>query len=94
MNTDKTPAKRGRPMKLGARSNKLHFFVYPDKKGEWRWRIKAGNGQVMADSGEGYGKKGNCLRAIDKIAIVFKTQDPIVITEGDEAGAVVAELRS
>lgn len=27
---------------------------YLDAKGEWRWRIKAANGRIVADSGEGY----------------------------------------
>jgi len=27
---------------------------YKDKKGEWRWRVVAKNGKIVADSGEGY----------------------------------------
>ena len=27
---------------------------YKDAAGEWRWRAKAGNNEVVADSGEGY----------------------------------------
>ncbi len=28
--------------------------IYRDKRGEYRWRVKARNGRVLADSGEGY----------------------------------------
>jgi hypothetical protein len=28
--------------------------VYKDKSGEWRWRRKSENGQVVSESGEGY----------------------------------------
>lgn len=28
--------------------------VYQDQAGEWRWTRKAGNGEKVADSGEGY----------------------------------------
>lgn len=28
--------------------------LYKDRKGEHRWRMRAGNGQIVADSAEGY----------------------------------------
>ena len=31
--------------------------------GEWRWRLKAGNGEIIAQ-GESYTSKENCLHAI------------------------------
>jgi uncharacterized protein len=30
------------------------FEVYQDKAGEYRWRLKSANGQVVATGGEGY----------------------------------------
>lgn len=30
------------------------FRVYEDRAGEYRWRLVAGNGRTVADSGEGY----------------------------------------
>lgn len=35
--------------------------VYQDSAGEWRWRVLAGNGKTVADSGEGYKRQGDCL---------------------------------
>ena len=43
------------------------FQVYKDSAGEWRWRLVAGNDQVIADSGEGYRDKKDCLHAIELV---------------------------
>lgn len=43
------------------------FQVYEDAAGEWRWRLVAGNEQVIADSGEGYRDKRDCLHAIELV---------------------------
>ena len=42
------------------------FEVYEDKAGEFRFRLKATNGQIIA-VGEGYKKKASCLNGIDSI---------------------------
>ncbi len=43
------------------------FRVYEDAAGEWRWRLVAGNERVIADSGEGYRDKQDCLHAISLV---------------------------
>jgi len=30
------------------------FEIYEDDAGEWRWRVKAHNGEIVAASSEGY----------------------------------------
>lgn len=35
--------------------------VFKDLKGEWRWRLRAANGQIVACSGEGYTRERRCL---------------------------------
>ncbi len=42
------------------------FEVYTDKAGEFRFRLKAANGQIIA-TGEGYTKKASCLNGIESI---------------------------
>ncbi|MGN1159999.1 MAG: YegP family protein [Lachnospiraceae bacterium] len=42
------------------------FEVYKDKTGEFRFRLKAGNGQIIA-VGEGYKAKASCLNGIESI---------------------------
>lgn len=42
------------------------FEVYTDKAGEFRFRLKAKNGEIIA-VGEGYKTKASCLNGIDSI---------------------------
>jgi uncharacterized protein len=46
----------------------MNFYVYRDRAGEIRWTLYAGNGEPLADSGEGYKRKADCLHAINLIA--------------------------
>ncbi len=42
------------------------FEVYKDKKGEFRFRLKATNGQIIA-VGEGYTTLANCLNGVESV---------------------------
>ena len=42
------------------------FELYLDKAGEYRFRLKAKNGEIIA-TGEGYKAKAGCLNGIDSI---------------------------
>jgi len=42
------------------------FEIYKDKKGEFRWRLRADNNQVIA-SGEGYSSKAACKNGIESV---------------------------
>ena len=42
------------------------FEIYKDKAGEFRFRLKAKNGEIIA-VGEGYKAKASCLNGIDSI---------------------------
>ncbi|WP_339843275.1 YegP family protein [uncultured Halopseudomonas sp.] len=42
------------------------FEVYEDKAGEYRFRLKAGNGQAILAS-EGYKDKSGCLNGIESV---------------------------
>ncbi|MEF8790051.1 MAG: HVO_2922 family protein, partial [Haloarculaceae archaeon] len=43
------------------------FEVYRDSAGEWRWRLVASNGNIIADSGEGYSSKQGAERGIESV---------------------------
>jgi hypothetical protein len=36
--------------------------VYKDTKGEWRWRRRAANGEIISSSGEGYSNYSDAKR--------------------------------
>lgn len=42
------------------------FEVYTDKAGEFRFRLKARNGEIIASS-EGYKAKKSCLNGVDSV---------------------------
>lgn len=46
----------------------MAYYMYQDAANEWRWRLKAANGRIIADSGEGYRNKQDCRDAIDLVA--------------------------
>jgi uncharacterized protein YegP (UPF0339 family) len=48
-------------------TDKLKFEVYEDMRKEYRWRLKATNGQTVAASSDGYKTKESCERAIGLI---------------------------
>lgn len=50
-------------------SSGTHFEVYDDKAGESRWRLKASNGKIVAESGEGYDSEANCYRALYELRV-------------------------
>lgn len=41
--------------------------IYRDASGEWRWRLRATNGRVIADSGEGYRDRRGIERAVSTL---------------------------
>ncbi|GAB3319219.1 HVO_2922 family protein [Haloplanus salinarum] len=43
------------------------FELYQDKAGEWRWRLVVANGNIIADSGEGYASKQGAKRGIGSV---------------------------
>ncbi len=45
----------------------MKFHIYRDRKKEWRWRLKAGNGKIVADSGEGYKRKSSAITATARV---------------------------
>ena len=49
------PQRKESPMKIE---------IYEDKAGEYRWRLKARNGRIIAIPGEGYTRKRDCYRAV------------------------------
>jgi uncharacterized protein YegP (UPF0339 family) len=45
----------------------MRFEVYQDGGGEWRWRLLASNGAVVAVSAEGYRKNSDCWAVMNLV---------------------------
>jgi hypothetical protein len=43
------------------------YETYQDDGGEWRWRFKDDNNEIIADSAEGYESKDGVNRAIANV---------------------------
>ena len=46
----------------------MYYYVYLDSVRQWRWTLYAANGRKIANSGEGYINKQDCLHGIDLVA--------------------------
>ena len=41
--------------------------IYRDRDGEWRWRRTAPNGNIIADSAEGYNNRAFCEQMAKRV---------------------------
>jgi uncharacterized protein len=57
---------RTRPEK-GSTGSMYRFQLYRDTASEYRWRLLAPNGRIIADSGEGYVDRGGAKRAAENV---------------------------
>ena len=47
--------------------SKATFELFEDKEGKWRWRLKHTNGNILADSGEGYASKQKARQGLQSV---------------------------
>ncbi|MFN8583418.1 MAG: DUF1508 domain-containing protein [Gemmatimonadaceae bacterium] len=45
----------------------MRFHMYRDEQEYWRWRLRAVNGRIIADSAEGYHNRLDCRHAIELV---------------------------
>jgi uncharacterized protein len=45
----------------------MNFELYKDKKGEFRWRLRHSNGNILATSSEGYKAKASAAKCIENV---------------------------
>jgi uncharacterized protein YegP (UPF0339 family) len=46
---------------------RIKLEVYRDRGKRWRWRLRAVTGDIVADSGQGYANKGDCIDMVERI---------------------------
>ncbi|WP_372608177.1 HVO_2922 family protein [Halorientalis litorea] len=54
-------------MLASLQTSQAQFEVYEDNAGEYRWRLRHRNGNVVADSGEGYTRRTSVHDAIESV---------------------------
>ena len=58
--------------------SKVRIQLYKDEAYLWRWRMKAGNGKITADSGEGYSRRDSALRAAYRLKSWLELSEIVV----------------
>ncbi len=43
------------------------FELFTDSADEWRWRLVHENGNIIADSGEGYASRQKCKQGVESV---------------------------
>jgi len=51
----------------GLTDSKAEFELYEDNAGQWRWRLVHDNGNIIADSGEGYDRKAGARNGLESV---------------------------
>jgi len=60
----------------------MKFEVYQSKKNKkWYWRLKARNGRIIGDGGQGYASQQIVLNQVDKIREGAAPADVIVLED-------------
>ena len=50
-------------------------IVFRDASGEWRWKRVAANGEIVADSGEGYVHRQDCEAGAARQGVEVAVED-------------------
>jgi len=45
----------------------MYYHLYQDTSSQWRWRLIAANNRIIANSGEAYHNKTDCVAAINLV---------------------------
>jgi len=53
------------------------FELYRDEAGEWRWRLRHDNGNILADSGEGYASRQKAVQGLESVRENAPTADVV-----------------
>ena len=65
------------------------FEMYKDKAGDYRWRLRTANSQVIATSGQGYSSKRACEEGIESV----KKNAPDAAVEEKESDAAAGAAK-
>lgn len=56
------------------------YELYQDEAGDWRWRLRHANGNIIADSGQGYASEETARAGIESLR--SNVSAPVVETDG------------
>lgn len=50
-------------------------------RSQWRWRVRASNGRILAQSSEGYNNQGDCVAAAGSTGYALTTGRAIIVRD-------------
>ncbi|RXK46466.1 HVO_2922 family protein [Halorientalis pallida] len=65
--TDSTTNPTGRAAAEPGPASQATFELFRDKADEWRWRLRHRNGNIVADSGEGYARRKDAVNGLESV---------------------------
>lgn len=73
------------PFRTSGESDTMSKFeVFTDKSGKYRFRLKAGNGEIIA-TGQAYANKASCMNGIESVRKNAPIAEVVEIHEPEEA---------
>jgi len=63
---------------MGQTMRRAKLEIYRDGRGEWRWRLRASNGCIVADGGEGYRRRASVYKAVGRVKSILAGDVPVV----------------
>lgn len=57
----------------------MKIKIYKDRSGQWRWRMLARNGKIIADGSESYVKKTAVIRAVNRVIEQMESATVIIV---------------
>ncbi len=60
----------------------MKIEIYKDRKAEWRWRARARNGKIVADSGEGYKRRLGAVKAALRLLEIVRAREVPIVSIG------------
>ncbi|WP_299236776.1 HVO_2922 family protein [Natronomonas sp.] len=85
-------------VETGVNASKATFQRYEDAAGKWRWRLRHDNGNIIADSSEGYASKQKATQGLESVrtnapgAAVVDGSTEESGTPGEDASSATFEL--
>jgi len=69
------------------------FHIYQDVRSEWRWYLATPDGAKLATSGEGYARRGDCVRAIRRMTYELRHEQDAAVVD-DNLGPLASTATS
>lgn len=45
----------------------MTFYIFRDANNQWRWHLTAANNRIIANSGEAYHNRQDCINAVNLV---------------------------